>query len=247
MDLIAPYYKSEEYISHTDSQKGLINKLYRRVRKKTLANKARMIEKASGLKKGKLLDMGSGTGAFAHEMLRRGWEVTGLEPDPSARELAAKNYGLQLGGLENFQQLTQGSFDVITLWHVLEHVHDLHPYMKRLASLLNEKGRLFIAVPNYQSKDATIYQEFWAAYDVPRHLYHFSPRAMKILLEKHGLALITQKPMWYDSFYISMLSSKYKNGKTNLPLSFINGLRSNFHAMGNVEKCSSVIYIAGKF
>jgi len=110
--------------------------------------------------------------------------------------------------------------------------------------LLKENGKLFIAVPNYTSKDAAIYKEYWAAYDVPRHLYHFSPRSMQVLMEKHGLKLIGYKPMWYDSFYISMLSSKYKNGKTNLVASFFNGLRSNLKTMGDVKRCSSVIYIA---
>jgi SAM-dependent methyltransferase len=142
--------------------------------------------------------------------------------------------------------LPSASFDAITLWHVLEHVHDLQGYMAQLKNLLKENGRLFIAVPNYTSKDAAIYKEDWAAWDVPRHLYHFSPRSMKTLVEKHGLKIVEYKPMWFDSFYVSMLSSKYRNGRTNLVASFLNGLRSNIKAMGNVQRCSSVIYIIGK-
>jgi 2-polyprenyl-3-methyl-5-hydroxy-6-metoxy-1,4-benzoquinol methylase len=132
------------------------------------------------------------------------------------------------------------------MWHVLEHVHDLQGYIAKLKSLLKENGKLFIAVPNYSSNDAAVYQEHWAAYDVPRHLYHFSPQSMQVLMEKHGLKITAYKPMWYDSFYVSMLSSKYRHGKTNLPGAFSKGLGSNMKAMGDVKRCSSVIYIIGK-
>ena len=243
---IGPYYKSEDYISHSNTSKGLINKLYQSVRKRTLKKKRKLVEHSTGIKKGQLLDIGSGTGAFVNEMKQQGWQVKGLEPDKDARQAAKKIYGLELSGMEQFYQLSTGYYDAITLWHVLEHVHDLQPYMQQLKTVLKENGKLFIAVPNYTSKDAANYNEYWAAYDVPRHLYHFSPKAMQVLLEKNNLKLLRYEPMWYDSFYISMLSSKYRNGKTNLPGAFINGLGSNLKAMGDVKKCSSVIYIVSK-
>ncbi len=243
---IVPYYKSEDYISHTDTSKGLINRLYQSVRKRTLRKKRKLVEKITGVKSGKLLDVGSGTGAFVNEMKQNGWQVTGLEPDADAKAVAKKIHNIELEDISRFYQLKAGSYDAITLWHVLEHVHDLSAYVQQLKSLLKENGRLFIAVPNYTSKDADIYKECWAAYDVPRHLYHFSPRSMQALMEKNGLNLLACKPMWYDSFYISMLSSKYRQGKTNLFASFFNGLRSNLKALGNVKKCSSVIYVINK-
>lgn len=252
---IAPYYKSENYISHTNTSKGLINGLYQTVRKRTLKQKRKLIEKITGKSNGNFLDVGSGTGAFANEMKQQGWQVTGLEPDTDARAVAKQLYNIELNDISVFNQLPPNSFDAITLWHVMEHVHDLNPYVEQLKNLLKEEGKLFIAVPNYTSKDAEVYQEFWAAYDVPRHLYHFSPQSIKILMEKHGLKLSHYKPMWFDSFYISMLSGKYKNvglhgiigqGKTNLAASFFNGLRSNLTAMNDVKRCSSVIYIIGK-
>ncbi|MEQ1676397.1 MAG: class I SAM-dependent methyltransferase [Chitinophagaceae bacterium] len=243
---IAPYYKSENYISHTDTSKGLINRLYQFVRKRTLKRKRKLIQKATGIVKGNILDVGSGTGAFVREMKAAGWMVTGLEPDADARKLAAAVNGVTLTEMDQFYKLEPGTFDAITLWHVLEHVHDLQPYIVQLKRLLKENGKLFIAVPNYTSKDAGIYKEYWAAYDVPRHLYHFSPKSIQVLMEKQGLKLQQYLPMWYDSFYISMLSSKYKKGKTNLFTSFFNGLRSNFKAMNNTKRCSSVIYIVGK-
>ncbi len=245
-DSIAPYYKSEDYISHTNTSKGLINRLYQSVRKRTLRKKRRLLQRVTGMGKAHLLDVGSGTGAFVSEMALNGWYATGLEPDEGARQVARKEYNIELKDMDQFFHLQAGSFDAITLWHVLEHVHDLSAYVQQLKSLLKERGKLLIAVPNYTSKDAAIYKECWAAYDVPRHLYHFSPRAMQVLMEKHGMKLLGYKPMWYDSFYISMLSSKYKNGKTNLVASFFNGFLSNLKALGDVKRCSSVIYIIGK-
>jgi predicted SAM-dependent methyltransferase len=132
------------------------------------------------------------------------------------------------------------------MWHVLEHVHELHAYIKQIGELLAPGGKLFIAVPNYTSKDADMYKEHWAAYDVPRHLYHFSPQSMEKLLAMHGLQLAAVKPMWFDSFYVSMLSEQYKNGKGNIIKALFNGFMSNLKAWGNVRKCSSVIYVISK-
>ena len=244
---IGPYYASEDYISHTNTSKGLVNRLYQLVRKRTLKQKRNLIEKNTGIKKGVLLDVGSGTGFFAAEMKNSGWQVTGLEPDEKARKIAASSNGIELSDLNNFYHLPASSFDAITLWHVLEHVHELQAYIIKLKELLKPAGKLFIAVPNYTSADARIYGSHWAAYDVPRHLYHFSPLSIKTLVERHGLKIVKYCPMWYDSFYVSMLSSRYKNGKiTNLVASFINGLRSNLSAMKNSKKCSSIIYVISR-
>ena len=243
---IGRYYRSADYISHTNTSKGIINSLYQLVRKRTMTGKRKLVQKFTGRKKGQMLDVGSGIGTFAHEMKTAGWKVTGLEPDEGARTVAEQQYGMQLQDMEAFYQLGANSFDAITLWHVLEHVHDLHPYVQQLKKVLKEEGRIFIAVPNYTSDDAAIYKEFWAAYDVPRHLYHFSPRAMKELMTKNGLKVQAYKPMWYDSFYISLLSSKYKSGRPHLVPSFWNGLRSNFSAWSDARKCSSVIYVVSK-
>jgi len=240
---ISPYYRSEDYISHTDQTKGLIGTLYKKVRSKTLTHKRRLIEKVTGLKKGNFLDIGSGTGAFVNEMKKSGWQVRGIEPDEGARSLAKKLYGIELDNEKKLFQITEHSLDAITLWHVLEHVHDLQSYVQQLKLLLKKNGKLFIAVPNYTSLDSSVYKEFWAAYDVPRHLYHFSPLSMQCLMEKNGMKIVQHKPMWYDGFYISLLSSKYKTGKSRWISSFFNGLRSDWKAMMNVKKCSSVIYV----
>lgn len=243
---IGDYYKSEDYISHTNISKGLINRLYQVVRNRTLAQKRNLIKRVTGKKRANLLDVGSGTGAFVNEMKRHGWEVTGIEPDAEARQVADEFFKVTLEDTKIFYDLPSQSFDAITLWHVLEHVHDLHHYVERLKMLLKDQGKLFIAVPNYTSEDAKIYKNFWAAYDVPRHLYHFSPESMEKLMKQHDLNIIDYKPMWFDSFYISLMSSKYKNGHTNWLGALWNGVLSNSNAIKNNKKCSSVIYIISK-
>jgi 2-polyprenyl-3-methyl-5-hydroxy-6-metoxy-1,4-benzoquinol methylase len=240
---IVPYYKSEEYISHTNTSKGLVNNLYQKVRNYTLGVKRKLVIRQTGVQKGTLLDLGCGTGAFVNEMHTHGWNVTGLEPDADARKLGEQLYQLQIQPADQLYQLAPAQFDAITLWHVLEHVHDLHAYIQQLKVLLKEKGKIFIAVPNYTSKDAAVYKACWAAYDVPRHLYHFSPAAVDQLIQRHGMQVEKYKPMWFDSFYISLLSSKYKNGKTILVGAVWNGFLSNLAALFNVKKCSSVIYV----
>lgn len=243
---IGPYYKSEDYISHTNTSKGLINKLYQTVRGYTMKVKRNLIQKHTGLQKGSLLDMGCGTGTFLHTMQQNGWQVTGMEPDDTARAAAKQAYGLIIDSPEQFYNLPAEKFDAITLWHVLEHVHDLHEYIAQLKKILKPNGRIFIAVPNYQAAEENVYSEYWAAYDVPRHLYHFSPESIRALMQKHQLHVSTYKPMWFDSYYISLLSSRYKNGKSNWLAAFWHGTTSNIKALGNAQKCSSVIYVIKK-
>ena len=129
------------------------------------------------------------------------------------------------------------------MWHVLEHVHQLHEYIQTFHRILKSNGTVIIAVPNYTSRDAAIYKSFWAAYDVPRHLYHFSPKSMKLLMEQHGFKVVQCKHMWFDSFYVAMLSEQYKNGRNNLLRAGWNGMLSNLYALSDAKRCSSVIYV----
>jgi 2-polyprenyl-3-methyl-5-hydroxy-6-metoxy-1,4-benzoquinol methylase len=243
LEEIGQYYKSEDYISHTNTNKGLINRLYQRVRVRTMKQKAAVVKKYTGLQTGNLLDVGSGTGTFLHTMRLQGWRVSGLEPDADARELARTEYGVESNPSHLLFSLDSCSFNAVTLWHVLEHVHALHEYVEQMKKLLAKNGVLFIAVPNYTTKDARVYGKYWAGYDVPRHLYHFSPKAMQTLMEQHGLEIAGMLPMWFDSFYVDMLSSKYKTGKINYVSAGLHGLASNINAVGNVQQCCSVIYV----
>jgi SAM-dependent methyltransferase len=244
---IGVYYQSDSYISHSNTSKGLVNRLYHLVRRETMAEKYRLVASASRTRQGKLLDIGAGTGAFVAYMQNRGWETTGLEPDTTARGVAWTDHRVQLLDIGQLFSLAPDGFDAITLWHVLEHVHDLHGYMAQLKTLIRRSGRIFIAVPNYTCSDAAFYRENWAAYDVPRHLYHFSPQAMQTLLLEHEMQLQGSQPMWFDSFYISMLSEKYRgNGRGNLlRAAAIAGL-SNVKAFINKSRCSSLIYVVSK-
>jgi SAM-dependent methyltransferase len=242
---IGPYYRSPDYISHTNTGKGLLNKIYKTVRKITLAQKAAFIIKNTK-PTGNLLDVGAGIGAFADTMIKSGWQVKGIEPDAGARAQAKSLYRIDLSIPEALKELPRNSYDAITLWHVMEHVHQLHEYVETMSGLLNRGGKIFIAVPNYTSADADIYKTWWAAYDVPRHLYHFSPKSVSSLVQQHGMKVSSMHPMWFDSFYISLLSSKYRSGRLSWLGAAFNGMRSNLNALFNRERCSSVLYVVEK-
>ena len=240
---IGPYYQSNSYISHTDTENGLVNKLYKIARNYTLSWKTELMRRHLGKDHGNLLDIGAGTGAFVHKALRENWLVTGLEPDEGARVVASEKYNIQLGNPESLFELPSAQFDVITMWHVLEHVHQLHEYLEQIKRLLKEDGIALIALPNYTSADASHYGVWWAAYDVPRHLYHFAPLSLKKLAAMHQLRVDAIRPMWLDAFYVAMLSERYKTGKTNLSAAILNGTRSNLNARRQIEACSSLVYI----
>jgi 2-polyprenyl-3-methyl-5-hydroxy-6-metoxy-1,4-benzoquinol methylase len=243
---IGKYYKSDNYISHSNTSKGIVNRLYHMVRKITLRSKSKLIRNYTGLNKGELLDLGAGTGIFASFMQQEGWNVTGLEPDADTRKNAARFSSVPLHDTSVMFGWTEQRFDAITLWHVLEHVHDLHGYLHRIRMILKDSGKLFVAVPNYTSYDAQRYQSNWAAYDIPIHLYHFSPRSMETLMQKHGFRLRVIKPMWFDSFYVSMLSEKYASGGSGVFMGALTGAISNIRAFSDKKKCSSLIYILEK-
>jgi 2-polyprenyl-3-methyl-5-hydroxy-6-metoxy-1,4-benzoquinol methylase len=243
---IGKYYASDAYISHTDGKKGLIEQLYQVVRKFTLSGKRNLISSFVQQSSRTLLDYGCGTGAFLMEMKQHHWKVQGIEPDAGAREKAERLVGMSIHLPQAVHSFPSSSFDAITMWHVLEHVHDLNAMMGEVKRLVTPAGKIFIAVPNHTSFDAKHYGSYWAAYDVPRHLHHFSPTAMKKLVEKHGLHLVAIKAMWFDAYYVAMLSEKYRRGNPNYLKAFLIGIASNFQALFKREKCSSLIYIISK-
>jgi len=242
LSVLGSYYQSEDYISHSDTSKGLISKLYKIARGFTLDRKYRLV---SPYCKGRpLLDVGCGTGAFLNHAKSKGLDGIGIEPDSGASNFAKEKYGLLVYDEHKLEELEAATFGAITMWHVLEHVPNLDERLTQLKRLLHPAGRLFIAVPNPDSFDAKHYKEHWAAYDVPRHLWHFTPQTMRKLLEKNGLQLHDVLPMKLDAFYISLLSERYKNGSERYLPAFLNGLKSNLKA-GNLA-WSSQIYVIGK-
>jgi SAM-dependent methyltransferase len=246
LDEIGTYYKSDQYISHTDSNQGLLNKVYQFVRNISLVSKRELIEQTTRQKKGELLDYGCGTGAFLNEMKNAGWHIAGIEPDAGAMDKAIQLTGGNIQSPEFLTSLEAERFDAITLWHVLEHVHTLHETIDKLKSLLKPGGTLIIAVPNYTSYDARYYKNYWAAYDVPRHLYHFSPMSMQKLISSHGMTVEKILPMWFDSFYVSLLSEKYRKNILGPLYACLIGLTSNINAIFNQQQCSSQIYVIKK-
>lgn len=239
-EFIGNYYKSENYISHSSSKSGLINKAYNVVRNITLKRKVNLV---SRLAKGKnLLDIGSGTGHFLNASKISGFQVQGLEPDQDAKDFAKKEFGLSLQDLSEIQTMAADSKDVITMWHVLEHVYHLKRDLKEFVRVLKKDGVFIVAVPNMSSWDAKHYGSFWAAFDVPRHLYHFQEKTIRNLFSQFEMECVEVLPMKFDAFYVSMLSEKYKSG--NIVSGIINGLKSNFNAKSG--GFSSQIYVFKK-
>lgn len=240
---IQKYYESSDYISHTDDKKGVINKVYHVVRNKAIKEKYTLVNSFGTTKK--ILDYGCGTGSFLEYCKEQKWDTTGAEPNKNAREILTQK-GINALMPNEISSLEKGSFGVVTLWHVLEHVHRLDETVNTIKSLLVDDGVLIIAVPNHTSYDAQYYKEYWAAYDIPIHLYHFAPNDIKTYFSKNGFTLEKVLPMKFDSFYVSMLSEKYKNGG-NLVNAFLIGLKSNLKAAsGKNNTYSSQIYVLRK-
>ena len=236
---IVNYYKSNDYISHSNQCKSLIGIIYKLVRNYTLYQKIKMIERY--LSKGKLLDYGCGTGHFLAHAKKQGWEVQGVEPD----EMARQNLHPSLANLvqPTLSKLpTKTRFNAITLFHVLEHVYDLHETLSQLISLLDKNGLIFLALPNHESADAQHYQTYWAGYDLPRHLYHFNQHSVFQLAEKYDLKIISTIPMKFDSYYVSMLSEKYAGNTHEFIRGLVHGFISNRKAR-KTKEYSSLIYI----
>jgi len=236
---IGEYYKSEDYISHSNTNKGIINKLYHLVRKYQIKQKEKLIFKFSEQKK--LLDIGCGTGDFIKYCKDKKWTVTGLEPDDKAKSYAINNYKLNI--YSELKYIKNENYDVVTMWHSLEHVYHLKSDFQKITQLLNNKGYLIIAVPNCNSYDAKYYKNNWAAYDLPIHLYHFNKKNINDLANMFDLKLIKIKPLIFDAFYISMLSERKKGGSTIMGI--LMGLISNFKALKTTNH-SSLIYILQK-
>lgn len=236
------YYDSASYISHSDKSKSPIDSLYLMIKKYSLRRKVALIN-SFNLPGKSLLDVGAGTGDFLLEAEKRAWNTSGVEPNSLAIE-NAKHKGIHL--VESLSELPKQQYDVITLWHVLEHLPNLQQQIKQITDLLSNHGILIIAVPNFKSYDAQHYKEHWAAYDVPRHLWHFSKTSIAKLFKPYGVEIQKIKPMWFDSFYVSLLSEKYKNKRNNYLLAIYYGLISNLSGLFTKEY-SSHIYILKKY
>lgn len=243
-DKLGHYYQSEDYISHTDGKRNLLERVYHFVKSITLKRKLKLINSFRAEQK-ILLDVGCGTGDFLKVAKDNNWTIFGIEPNESARAIANQKTDNSVFDVEHLLKLESNSFDVITLWHVLEHLPNLEDHIAAFESLLKPNGRLVIAVPNYKSHDALHYKNFWAAFDAPRHIWHFSKTAISKLVEQQNMNVERTHPMIFDAYYVSLLSEKYKTGTMNPIKSFWVGLRSNMKAKRSGE-FSSLIYVIKK-
>ena len=235
------FYEGENYISHTDSKKSLVDILYQWVKATNIKKKVQLIENQD-VNSNRVLDVGAGTGDFLNYSKTRGFEVYGVEPSEKARE-KARQKGIHLE--KDLNLVSSSKYDIITLWHVLEHLPDLPNQIKMISNLLDDNGTLIVAVPNFRSWDAKHFKEYWAGYDVPRHLWHFSKRSIELLFKEQHMKVKRIKPMWFDAFYVSLLSEKYKGNPFYLFSAFFKGLWSNVSAM-RTKEYSSLIYILEK-
>lgn len=242
-DKIGDYYKSEEYYSHQENKQGFIPKLYEKVKTINLRNKYRMA--TEGLQIGKALDIGCGVGDFLHQMERNGWECIGVEPSKDAKNIAKKRVKGEILAIEDLENIADETFDLITMWHVLEHVDDLKWQLRQLERLVKSKGRVVIALPNYKSYDGQFYKAFWAAYDVPRHLNHFNKETLIKIFNSNNLVLRKTEKLVWDAYYISFMSEKYQNHSLPLIRGAIQGLKSNCNARRSGE-WSSLVYVFEK-
>lgn len=243
---IGAYYNASSYISHSDTHKGLVNKLYHGVRSFMLQRKAHIVECESHRKSGRLLDIGTGTGYFADTMHRQGWTVEAVEKSASARAFAQEHFSLEVKPEEALTEFAPESFDVITLWHVLEHIEPLNKTFEVLNHLLADNGVLIVAVPNHGSFDAKKYGAYWAAYDVPRHLWHFTPDTIQRFGNKHGFAMTARRPMPFDAFYVSILSERNMKHSFAFVRGMATGLAAWLASLAKKERSSSMIYVFRK-
>jgi len=250
--IIGKYYESKNYISHSDTHKGLVNSIYHQVRKRMINHKVAILRKALSSNKidilsPRLLDIGTGTGYFSYSMNKKGWKVTATEANESARAFALKKFHFKIFPIESLADFKSKSFEVITLWHVLEHIQDLHQTVDRLHQLLVDNGVLVLALPNHSSIDAQHYKDAWAAYDAPRHLWHFTPDTLEQLANQHGFEVVKKYAMPFDTYYVSMLTEKELHHHMPFVKGMFNGLVSHIKSLfSGVNSSSSIIYILNK-
>ncbi|MDZ4756554.1 MAG: class I SAM-dependent methyltransferase [Bacteroidota bacterium] len=238
------YYESDKYVSHQDNDKSFVLYLYRWVRNRNLKWKLKVISKYQKIT-GEILDYGCGLGNFLNFCKQQGWKSTGMDVSENARNVVKERYDINVFPNAEIKNQGNNKYDIITLWHVLEHVYDIDETVLEFHRILKDSGTLFIAVPNRKSYDALHYKEKWDAYDVPRHIYHFSPEDMGVLMNRLGFKIVEKRGMFYDAFYVSMRSEMHNGRGMKILRGFYRGLISNIKAAGN-HKYSSMLYVIKK-
>jgi|TARA_Y100000031_G_C8214549_1_gene382687 2-polyprenyl-3-methyl-5-hydroxy-6-metoxy-1,4-benzoquinol methylase len=237
------YYETQDYLSHDSGDRGVIGRLYSLFRNINIKRKYELVRKYCD--NGSILDIGCGTGELLRFFNKKNWSVTGIEPNPKAREFAISNYNLNVLDENNLDEFSPGTLDVISLWHVLEHVPDLHKRLSQINELLKDDGTIFIALPNLESPDSEKYKEYWSGLDVPRHLHHFTKTTFSKLISTHNMKIVHSEPMKFDSYYVSLLSEKYLKNRFYFLSAIYNGYISNLEAKVS-NNYSSMIFVVKK-
>ena len=243
---IGRYYDFPQYISLTDDRRGLVNRMYHRVRTHMLNRKAKLVIREAHRPTGSLLDVGTGTAYFADRMARAGWQVEAVEKSPEARQFALDKFGLKVKSPDEMGDFGVGQFHVITLWHVLEHIQDVGGALDAYHRLLADDGILLLALPNCSSFDARKYGAYWAAYDVPRHLWHFTPDSIQRFALRHGFVMTERRPMPFDAFYISILTEHHMRHTLPVARGMLTGCAAYFSSLVHKERSSSMTYVFRK-
>lgn len=238
---ISKYYHSSDYISHARSARSFTERLYMRVRNYMISLKIRFLNNFLPVS-ARVLDIGCGTGDFAEALNKRGYEAMGYEPNPGASKIAEEKGIKLVTGEQALLNIPDQTFDAITLWHVLEHLHQPVQMLEQCKRLLKPGGVLLLATPMHNCFDASFYKNEWAAWDLPRHLLHFSRESLVNLLERQGFEPRKRKGMPFDSFYVSLLSEQ--NRGTRSPViryirAIFIGMWSNMLAAGGKREWSS--------
>lgn len=240
-----PYYESEEYVEHTDTKKGLIYGVYHQARKLMLKFKLSTIKNFN--RGNKILDIGSGSGYFINFMKQNGYDVSGVEISEKAVALCKEKFNINVNSpLDFLAKKLPTDFDIISMWHVFEHVYNFEEYFEIIYNSLKADGKVFVALPNPDCFEAKYYKEYWNGFDTPRHLWHFSPRTFRKFAENRGFKLIAMRRLPLDPFFNAMVSNSYQSGFKFLPYTFLIGLISFINGLLNQNKASSLIYVLQK-
>lgn len=235
---ISEYYNAPDYISHGGRSGSLTTLVYKVARSFALRKKEKLLWGFSSSRS--LLDVGCGTGDFIAFSQQKGWEVYGIEPNGPAAQIAEKKITQPV--YPDLAEYIGPKVGIITFWHVLEHIHNLNDTLKRSRKILDDDGVIIVALPNHESWDAAKYGEFWAGWDVPRHLFHFNRKSVEALARNHKLRIEKILPMKLDSYYVSLLSERYLGNGFPYIKALMSGKRSNRLALKN-NNFSSLIYI----
>lgn len=240
------YYLSEDYISHSDKRLSLTDRLYHLARSCMLGRKHRLVTAVTRKKTGTLLDAGSGTGYFASYMQQRGWKVTGIELSEQARNYSASRFGITAVAPAALMNMPARSADCITFWHVIEHLYDPAMWMREAGRILKDDGKCLIALPNLASADAKWFGRRWAALDVPRHLWHFTPATMTRFVSDNGFTCNKIRSLPLDVFYISVLSYRNRGCRLSLIRGLMTGALLSVSSFFRKYGASSLIYELSK-